>query len=64
MATWALKASLGVVSVLLCLSIAFAIYALYTESQTLKQIQRELLSLLRDTPSSDLQAFFDGEHED
>ena len=62
MATWALKASLGVVSVLLCISIAFALYALYTEAQTLKQIQRELLSLLRDTPSSDLQAFFDGEH--
>ena len=59
MATWALKASLGVVCVLLCISIGFA---LYTESRTLRQIQRELLSLLRDTPTSDLQAFFDDEH--
>ena len=62
MATWALKASLGVVCVLLCISIGFALYALYTESRTLRQIQRELLSLLRDTPTSDLQAFFDDEH--
>ena len=62
MATWALKASLGGVCVLLCISIGFALYALYTESRTLRQIQRELLSLLRDTPTSDLQAFFDDEH--
>jgi ABC-type proline/glycine betaine transport system permease subunit len=62
MATWALKASLGVVCVLLCISIGFALYALYTESRTLRQIQRELLALLRDTPTSDLQAFFDDEH--
>ena len=48
--------------VLLCISIGFALYALYTESRTLRQIQRELLALLRDTPTSDLQAFFDDEH--
>ena len=59
MATWALKASLGGTCVLLCISICFALYALYTESQTLRQIQRELLAILRDTPRSDLQAFFD-----
>ena len=68
MATWALKASLGGVCVLLCISICFALYELYTESQTLRQIQRELLAILRDTPRSDLQAFFDDQernlHED
>ena len=59
---WGLKASLGLVSVLLCLSIGFAIYALYTESQVLRQIQRELIQLLRDTPTSDLEAYFNDEH--
>ena len=59
---WVLKASLAFVSVLLCLSIGFAIFALYTESQVLRQIQRELIQLLRDTPTSDLQAYFNDEH--
>ena len=59
---WTLKASLAFVSVLLCLSIGFAIYALYTESQVLRQIQRELIQLLRDTPTSDLEAYFNDEH--
>ena len=59
---WTLKASLALVSVLLCLSIGFAIYALYTESQVLRQIQRELIQLLRDTPTSDLEAYFNDEH--
>ena len=57
MATWGLKFSLGGTCVLLCISICFALYALYTESQT--QIQRELLAILRDTPRSDIEAFFD-----
>ena len=68
MATWALKLSLGGTCVLLCISICFALYALYTESQTLRQIQRELLTILRDTPRSELQSFFDDQernlHED
>ena len=59
---WTLKASLALVSALLCLSIGFAIYALYTESQVLRQIQRELIQLLRDTPTSDLEAYFNDEH--
>ena len=59
---WVLKASLAFVSVLLCLSIGFAIFALYTESQVLRQIQRELIQLLRDTPTSDLAAYFNDEH--
>ena len=65
MATWALKLSLGGTCVLLCISICFALYALYTECQTLRQIQRELLAILRDTPRSDIQAFFERNlHED
>ena len=28
------------------------------ESKTLRQIQREMMSLLRDTPRSDIQEFF------
>ena len=59
MATWALKLSLGGTCVLLFISIFFALYAFYTESQTLRQIQRELLVILRDTPRSELQSFFD-----
>jgi hypothetical protein len=68
MATWALKLSLGGTCVLLCIAICFAFYALYTESQTLRQIQRELLMILRDTPRGELQSFFDDQernlHED
>ena len=58
MASWGLKVSLGATCILLCISIAFALYALYTESTTLRQIQRELLSILRDTPRSDIEGFF------
>ena len=58
MATWGLKASLGAMCILLVLSIGFALYALYTESQTLRQIQRELLVLLRDTSREDIEQFF------
>ena len=58
MGTWGLKISLGAACILPCISIASALYALYTESRTLRQIQRELLSLLRDTPRSDIEGFF------
>ena len=58
MASWGFKVSLGATCILLCISIAFALYALYTESTTLRQIQRELLSILRDTPQSDIEEFF------
>ena len=54
--------------VLLAASICCAIYALYVEKNNLHQIQRELLGLLRDTPSSDIRDFLssnvDGIHED
>jgi ABC-type proline/glycine betaine transport system permease subunit len=58
MATWGLKVSLAATCILLCISIGFALYALYAESRTLRQIQRELLSILRDTPRSDIEEFF------
>ena len=68
MASWCLKISLGISCVLLAISIIFAIYALYMEKSNLRQIQRELLGLLRDTPSSDIRDFLssnvDGMHED
>ena len=68
MASWGLKISLGISCVLLAISIVFAVYALYMEKSNLRQIQRELLGLLRDTPSSDIRDFFssnvDGMHED
>ena len=34
MASWGLKTSLGALCLLLCIAIGFALYALYTESQT------------------------------
>ena len=58
MAGWALKVCLGSACLLLCISVGFALYALYSESRTLRQIQRELLGLLRDTPQSDIEEFF------
>ena len=68
MASWCLKISLGISCVLLATSIIFAIYALYVEKNNIRQIQRELLGLLRDTPSSDIRDFLsnnvDGIHED
>ena len=57
MASWGLKLSLGAACILLCISIIFAIY-MYMESRTFRQIQRELMSLLRDTPRSDILEFF------
>ena len=54
MASWGLKISLGISCILLAISIIFAVYALYMEKSNLRQIQRELLSLLRDTPSADI----------
>ena len=64
MASWGLKISLGVSCILLCISIIFAIYALYMESRTLRQIQRELMALLRDTPRADIRDFFSNNVED
>ena len=68
MASWCLKVSLGISCVLLAISISFCIYALYMEKNNLRQIQRELLGLLRDTTSSDIRDFLsnsvDGIHED
>ena len=58
MASWGLKLSLGAACILFSILIIFAIYALYMESRTIRQIQRELMSLLRDTPRSDIQEFF------
>ena len=42
----------------------FAIYAWYMESRTLRQIQRELMALLRDTPRADIRDFFNNNVED
>ena len=64
MASWGLKISLGVSCILLCISIIFAMYALYMESRTLRQIQRELMALLRDTPRADIRDFFSNNVED
>ena len=64
MASWGLKLSLGAACILLCISIIFAIYALYMESRTLRQIQRELMALLHDTPRADIQDFFSDNVQD
>ena len=64
MASWGLKLSLGAACILLCISIIFAIYALYMESRTLRRIQRELMALLRDTPRADIQDFFSDNVQD
>ena len=64
MASWGLKISLGASCILLCISIIFAIYALYMESRTLRQIQCELMALLRDTPRADIRDFFSDNVED
>ena len=64
MASWGLKISLGVSCILLCISMIFAIYALYMERSNLRQIQRELMGLLRDTPRADIRDFFSNNVED
>ena len=58
MASWGLKTSFAASCILLVIAIAFAFYALYYENQTLRQIQRELRSLLWNTPTSDVEQFF------
>ena len=58
MATWGIKVSLGCSIVLLALCIVFMLYSLYNESQVLRQVQRELLQLLRSTPQEDIDNFF------
>ena len=53
MAGCAIKVSLGCAIALLCISICFMLYSLYNESRVLRQVQRELLALLRDTPQEE-----------
>ena len=64
MASWGLKISLGVSFILLCISMIFAIYALYMERSNLRQIQHELMGLLRDTPRAYIRDFFNNNVED
>ena len=58
MASWAIKISLGCAVSLLMICIGFMLYSLYNESRVLHQVQRELLQLLRDTPQSDIDQYF------
>ena len=58
MGQWAIKVSLGCVVALLCISVCFMLYSLYNESRVLRQVQRELLQLLRDVPQQDIDEFF------
>ena len=64
MASWGLKISLVISCILFCISMIFAIYALYMERSNLRQIQRELMGLLRDTPRADIRDFFNNNVED
>ena len=58
MATWAIKISLGCAVSLLMICIAFMLFSLYNESVVLRQVQRELLQLLRETPQEDIDNIF------
>ena len=58
MGAWAIKISLGCAVALLCISVCFMLYSLYNESRVLRQVQRELLGLLRETPQQDIEEFF------
>ena len=58
MGQWAIKVSLGCAVALLCISVVFMLYSLYNESKVLRQVQRELLQLLRDVPQQDIDEFF------
>ena len=58
MASWSVKISLGCAVSLLMICIAFMLYSLYNESQVLRQVQRELLQLLRNTPQEDIDQYF------
>ena len=58
MAGWGVKVSLGCSVVLLAVCIIFMLYSLYNESQVLRQVQRELLQLLRSTPQEDIDNYF------
>ena len=55
---WAMKISLGCAVSLLCISIGLMLYSLYNESRVLRQVQKELLQLLRDVPQGDIDQFF------
>ena len=58
MASWSIKISLGCAVSLLIISIGFMLYSLYNESRFLRQVQRELLQLLRNTPQADIDQYF------
>ena len=58
MGQWAIKISLGCAVALLCISVVFMLYSLYNESKVLRQVQKELLQLLRDVPQQDIDEFF------
>ena len=58
MASWSVKISLGCSVALLVICISFMLYSLYNESQVLRQVQRELIQLLRITPQEDIEQFF------
>ena len=58
MGQWAMKISLGCAVSLLCISVCFMLYSLYNESRVLRQVQKELLQLLRDVPQGDIDEFF------
>ena len=50
------------------IAIRFMLYSLYNESKVLRQVQRELVGLLCETPQEDIEQFFAGAvadlHED
>ena len=67
MSGWTMK-SLACAIALLMIAICFMLYSLYNESKVLRQVQRELIGLLRETPQQDIEEFFAGAvadlHED
>ena len=60
MSGWAMKICLAFAIALLCIAISFMLYTLYNESRVLRQVQRELLGLLRVIPQQDIEEFFAG----
>ena len=68
MSGWTMKISLTCAIGLLMIAICFMLLSLYNESKVLRQVQRELIGLLRETPQEDIEQFFAGAvadlHED
>ena len=58
MSGWAMKISLACAIALLCIAICFMLYSLYNENRVLRQVQRELLGLLCETPQQDIEEVF------